>query len=158
MEQQIETSGAVAEVAIAPRLTVVLHPNESRIDIVLNDRMFNRERYTHTREQVPEGAEKQLLDSCDFIVGIESAKASKNTLALEISDGMYLSEFIPRVIDAIKQWGSATEPYEPAIYVDNRRWAVEPTYDSEYGQTSCGLRQSPTEPAIGLPYAVWASA
>jgi hypothetical protein len=154
MANELESSVVESEAAVTPRLTVVLHPDPSRIDIALNDRMFNTERYSFSRKRDPQAEEKALLDYCEtYIVGIGGAKASKNVLQLEIEDGVLLREFIPQVITAIKRWGSAVEPYNPDIYVDNRRWAKEPVYggDDDTEILSRGRKQRPDEAVIGLP-------
>ena len=144
------------QVTAAPRLTIVLHPNPSRIDVALNDRMFNAERYSFSRKQEPVGAERALLDYCEtYIVGVGSAKAGKNTLQLEIDDGVLLREFLPQVVTAVKRWGSEVEPYEPEIYVDNRRYSVDPSYDADGWTTSEGVREQPGRADIGLAYKVW---
>jgi hypothetical protein len=145
-----------SHVAGTTRLTVVLHPNPSRIDIALNDRFFNTERYSFSRKQEPHGAEKDLLDYLQtYIVGVGDAKAAKNVLQLEIEDGVLLREFMPQVITAVKRWGSVVEPYEPEVFVDNRRYDIDPTYDSEGWTTSDGVRQRPGKADIGLAYKVW---
>jgi hypothetical protein len=155
MNEQLDMTEAAA-VVIAPRLTIVLHPNPSRIDIALNDRLFNTERYSFSRKNKPIGAEKALLDYCQtYIVGIGDAKASKNTLQLEIEDGVLLREFIPQVVTAVLRWGGEVEPYTPEIYVDNRRYEVAPTYDAEGTPTSDGVHEQPGQADIGLPYKVW---
>lgn len=156
MNEQLYAPPAAEDVAIAPRLTVILHPNPSRIDIALNDRMFNTERYSFSRKQEPAGAEKELLDYCEtYVVGVDRAKASKNTLQLEVADGVLLREFIPQVVTAVKRWGSEVEPYAPEIHLDNRRYAVDPTYDEDGWTTSEGVRERPGLADIGLPYKVW---
>lgn len=156
MEQLTEVT-TTADVAVAPRLTVVLHPNPSRIDIALSDRLFNTEKYSFSRKKEPVGAERDLLDYCEtYVIGVSSANASKNTLQLEIDDGVLLREFIPQVITAIRRWGSAVEPYSPDIYVDNRRYEVEPTYSEDgWATTRKGIVERPGSADIGLPYKVW---
>lgn len=143
-------------VAGVPRITIILHPNTSRIDVTLNDRLFNHEQYSFSRKADPVGAEKVLLDHLnENVVGIEGAKASKNTLQLEVADGMLLREFIPQVITAVKVFGSEIEQYDPVIAVENRRYDVDPVYDEDGYTVSNGLREAPTAPNIGVPYDVF---
>jgi hypothetical protein len=144
-------------VAGVPRLTIILHPNTSRIDVTRNDRVFNYEQYSFSRKAEPVGAEKALLDILNtHIIGIDAAKASKNTLQLEICDGMLLSEFIPQVITAVKHFGGEAEPYNPEIFVENRRYSVDPIYDHEDGYTiSEGVRERAGTVDIGVPYKVF---
>lgn len=147
--------------SLQSRMTIVLHPNTTRIDIVLNDRMFNTEKYYHSRKREPIGPEKEMLDMLEeHIIGIESARAGKNTVHLEISDGMRLREFMPQVITAVKQWGMAFEPgYQPEVWLENRRWEREPVYCSSdewsMGPEVPGVRQRPDAPDIGVPYQIW---
>jgi hypothetical protein len=138
------------------RLTIILHPNPSRVDIVLNDRLFNTEKYSFSRKNEAVGREKELLDYCETcIVGVDRATANKNTLKLEISDGVLLKEFLPQVIVAIKRWGSSVERYEPEIFVDNRRWEESPVYNSDGWIIRKGIQQSPGQINIGFPYKIW---
>jgi len=154
-ESRETQAGADVETTIKPRLTVVLHPNASRIDVALNDRMFNTERYSFSRRREPRGAERALLDYCEtYVVGIGGAKASKNVLQLEIEDGVLLREFIPQVITAVKRWGSEVEPYNPEVCVDNRRWETEPVYD-DMSCIASGVQQRPDQADIGMPYSIF---
>lgn len=139
-----------------PRLTIVLHPNTSRIDIALSDRLFNTEKYSFSRKIEATSKEKELLDYLEtYIVGITKASATKNTLQLELAEGVYIREFMPQVITAVKSWGSGVEPYDPAIYVENRRWEREPKYD-DIGWTRVeGVRQPAGQVNIGVPYKTW---
>lgn len=152
-----EAAAAVAE-ENRPRLTIILHPNPTRIDISLNDRLFNKEKYNFSRKHEPIGAEKVMLDLLEEeVVGIQSAKTCKNVLALEVHDGMRLKEFIPQVVTAVKAWAESVEPYNPIIYLDNRRWEVEPVYANEedWFPKSQGIRQKPGAVDIGMPYEIW---
>lgn len=136
------------------RITIILHPNESRIDVVLNDTRFNNERYYFSREAEPVGEELAMLEALENIIGIEKAETSKNTLSLEISAGMLESEFMPQVIRAVKKFGVVCngEDYEPRLIVDNRRYAVCPESNDEGWTTVQGVRQLPNAVNIGLPY------
>jgi hypothetical protein len=156
MYEQAALGDGESVVAVEPRLTVVLHPNTSRIDIALNDRLFNTEKYSFSRKNEPTGRERELLDYCEtYIVGIGSATASKNVLQLEIEDGVLLREFIPQVITACKRWGSAVEPYNPVVCVDNRRFEIEPVYGEDDSLVQPGRRQLAHQADIGLPYSAW---
>jgi hypothetical protein len=158
MDSSVSAEVIEEEVAtISPRLTIILHPNPSRIDIAVNDRMFNTEKYSFSRKKAPVGAEQQLLEYCEtYIVGIRDAKAAKNILQLDITDGVVLKEFLPQVITAVLQWGSTSEPYSPQICVDNRRWKISPVYDKDGMRTiSHGVRERPDQPDIGIPYGIW---
>jgi hypothetical protein len=147
-----------SNIGIGPRLVIILHPNTSCIDIALNDRLFNREKYTHSRDTEPVGAEKELLDTLQGeIIGVSRAQAGKNTLRLDLDDGVLLREFMPQVVDAVIRWGSASAPYAPEIYVENRRYEEDPEYDRFGDQIRRGIRQEPQQADIGLPYKVWKS-
>lgn len=153
---QLESIGQSSNSLITPRLTIILHPNTSRIDIVLNDRKFNNERYYHSRKNEAVGYEKVLLDYCNLYVnGIKNASTGKNVMHLEICDGMLLKEIIPEIIVAIKHWGSSVEPYNPEIYLENRRYEVAPEYHEDGYPIHPGVREHATKPDIGVPYKVW---
>lgn len=145
----------------ASRVVIVLHPNVSRIDITLNDRLFNTEKYRFSRKEEPQGPEKTLLDSIENIIGVEKAEASKNTLSLELSDGLRLREFLPQVMVSLYHWGRAVNeqhaeqtPYNPEIYVEDRRWKEAPVVD-EWRTIKAGVCMEPGEANIGLPYTPW---
>jgi hypothetical protein len=152
-------AGVAEESEIQPRLTIILHPNPSCVDIVVNDRMFNKERYSFSRKEEPVGAEKILLDYCqEHIIGIHTAEANKSTLKLKLEDGILLREFIPQLVTAVKRWGSEVEPYNPMICVVNRRWKVEAVYDDDMMRTNNpGVRELPNDADLGIPYTTWVS-
>lgn len=141
-----------------PRLTIILHPNPTCMEISLNDRMFNKEKYSFSRKRPAEGAEKKMLEMLEEeIIGIQKAETCKNVLKIEIHDGMRLKEFVPQVITAVKAWAETVEPYNPIIYLDNRRWAREPVYanDDDWTPVSEGRKQRPGSADIGMPYEIW---
>jgi len=140
---------------IKPRITIVLHPNTSFVELVTNDRRFNDEQYAFSRKAPPAGDEAVLLDGIDRVIGIDKVEASKNTLRLEISDGMRLHEFIPAVVGHVKGWGG--KDYEPEIFCDDRRWTREPVYGSNEfaGPIDAGVKVLAGTANLGIEYKVW---
>lgn len=137
------------------RITVILHPNTSRVSIVLNDRVFNKERYSFSRKAEPIGPEKIMLDVLnDCIIGIINAEAAKNELSLEISECTYPSDYIPQVILAVKNYVGESD-YSPVIYCDDRRYTKEPEYNSEGWTVTPGITEKKGSVNLGIPYVVW---
>lgn len=137
------------------RITIILHPNTSRVDVVLNDRMFNKERYSHSRDREAAGAEKVLLDVLnDCTVGVERASASKNTLSLDIADGMLHAEYMPAVIRAVQKFVGESD-YKPVIACEDRRYSVAPEYRSDGWTEKPGIRVAAGKVDIGLEYQAW---
>ena len=137
------------------RLLVVLYPNTNYLAITLSDRKFNNERYNHTRDIQPEGAEKKLLEHIEFnILGVTSAKALRNKLVIEVEDGTRPRDVIPQIITALKEWGSGVEPYNPAIFCQDQRWENEPI-ERDFGFSSGGNRFAPGAANIGVSYKPW---
>ncbi|MNK14386.1 hypothetical protein D3C87_325050 [compost metagenome] len=146
---------------MSSRIVVILHPNTSRIDFTINDRMFNREKYCFNREVEAVGPEAAMLDVLNTCTnGIVKAEASRNSMSLEIEDGFYLSEVVPPVITAIKEFVGEKD-YTPIVYVDDRRWKKEPvTVDSgddwmPERVIEQGSKYSPGEANIGVQYVPW---
>lgn len=143
---------------MASRITVILHPNPTCIDVVLNDRMFNQEQYGFSRKKQAEGAEAAMLDVLNrFTIGIRKAETSKNTLKLEISDGMLPNEIVPAVITAITRFVDEAD-YSPVIFCDDRRrrvWPVE-SGDEWSSRSTGGVRYNSGEVDLGVEYTPWA--
>lgn len=135
-----------------PRLTIILHPNPTYASVMLNDRVFNNEKYPHSRsEDSVDVKEAALLDSVNNVIGVQETKAGKNEMRIQIADGMLLSEIFPYVIGAVREWGN----YDPEIFVENRRHKVVPVYD-EYGDViKDGVRERQGAVNIGVPYKIF---
>lgn len=143
------------------RIVVILHPNSSRICVTMNDRMFNTEKYAFSREQEAGGREAVMLEVLNkYTNGIVKAETSRNRMSLEVENGFYLSEIIPPVITAIKEFVGDWD-YEPVIYVDERRWKKEPVTEGGdewgFGERTIerGIHYAPGEANIGLAYVPW---
>lgn len=143
------------------RIVITLHPNTDHLEMVLNDRMFNTERYSFSREKEAVGAEKVLLNVLNnCVVGIVKAETTKNTLKMEIQEGMLLSELIPPTLTAIKEF-VGEKGYDPEIFVNDKRYIEQPEYavsSDEYDhgrQISPGKKAKPGSVDIGVPYMIW---
>ena len=134
------------------RITVILHPNPLCVTIVVNDMMFNKERYINTRKTPPIGPEKQLLDVLnECTIGINHAMARKNKLKLELVEGMFPAEVIPAVIVAVKHFASDPE-YDPLIFCDDQRWKIWPTESSDGVYIRMGEKFPAGSANIGVQY------
>lgn len=138
------------------RITVVLHQNPSYVTISLNDRLFNKERYSFSRAAQAVGSEKEMLDVLNnCTVGIKSAETGKNELKLELSEGMFIHEVIPAVLIAIKHF--VNDPtYQPTVYCNDKRWEVEPEEDDDGFPRKPGVKVPPKSVNIGVEYVVFA--
>jgi len=142
------------------RIVITLHPNTSFMQFVLNDRMFNHEKYCHSRSNDPVGAEEKLLKVLNYYtVGVVSAEASKNKLRVEIERGMMLDEIIPPVITAIKEFVGEKD-YEPEIFLEDDRWEVEPVVAEgidpwDVRTVEEGRKMAPGRALIGVTYTPW---
>lgn len=134
------------------RLTVTLHPNPRCVTITSNDMLFNKERYSFSRNKQPVGAEKQMLDVLnECTIGISKAETCKNQLKLELTEGMFPSEIIPAVIVAVKHFASDPE-YDPLIFCDDQRWKVWPTESQDGWHSFGGVKFPPGSANIGVQY------
>lgn len=137
------------------RITVTLHPNTSYVTITLNDRLFNKERYSFSRASEAVGAEKEMLDilnSCT--IGIVQAETTKNQLKLQICEGMFVNEIIPAVLIAVKHFVSDSS-YDPKVYCDDKRWEVEPREDGNGFPLTDGVKVARNQADIGVEYEVF---
>lgn len=144
---------------MSSRIVVLLHPNTKYIEFIMNDRMFNKEEYQFSRKAEAMGPEKTLLrvlNSCTN--GVVKAEPGRNAMRVEIQDGFFLYEVVPEILIAIKEFVGEKD-YNPEIFVDDRRYIVEPEYaesDWEIGcQISPGVKAKPGEVDIGVLYTVW---
>jgi len=132
------------------RLLIILHPNESRVDIMLSDKKFNDEQYTFSRKKPATGHEERLLKRLKNVLGIQKAETGGQELSLELVDGTLYDEFVPQVIDIVHEF---TGPdFGQVVYLDDRR-RDGTTYNDEGWTTNPGVPK-PT-PNLGVEYKIW---
>ena len=141
---------AVIRPAKQSRIVVILHPNTERAEIVTNDIVFNREKYCFTRDKEPDGYELEMIQDLEMVIGIDRAQPNKNKISLEISPCMKPDEYIPDVINAVRAYAYRFNlKYEPQIYLDNRRYTVDPEFSEDGWNEKPGIRQGMID--IGVP-------
>lgn len=134
---------------LTPRLTVVLFPNTSIIEIQLNDRKFNNIDYLHQFEPEDYPSLQVMHKFISAYPALEECKIGQNTVKLEIKEGGVPHEIIPRALFAICEW--AGDDYNPEIFVMDMRWKVEPVEDEFAITLKNGVRYEPHEINIGIP-------
>ena len=141
---------AVIRPAKQSRIVVILHPNTERAEIVTNDVVFNRERYCFSRDKEADGYELEMIQDLEMVVGIDRAQPQKNKISLEIAPCMKPDEYIPDVIAAVRAYVYRFNPeYAPDIYLDNRRYTVDPVYSEDGWNETKGVRQGMID--VGVP-------
>lgn len=143
------------------RIVIVLHPNPSYIEFIMNDRMFNQEQYQFSRKEEPNGPEATMLRVLNtYTNGVVKVEPGRNAMRVEIQDGFLLSEVVPEILIAIKAFVGEKD-YQPEIFVDERRFVEQPVYsesENNWGDSRLitpGVKAKPGEVDIGVPYGVW---
>jgi len=145
-----ETLALQAPAVDRSRLLIVLHPNESRIDIMLSDKRFNDEEYAFSRKKEPTGNEERMLKRLKKLLGIQKAETARQELSLELFDGTLYDEFIPQVVEIIHEF---TGPdFGQVVYLDDRR-RDGTAYSEEGWLTNPGVPKP--APNLGVEYKIW---
>lgn len=152
----VNIPSAVSQLA-SQRILVVLHPNTDYITLALNDRRFNNERYGFHRDRKAEGDEANLLWYIELnVVGVSKVETQRNEMRLELSEGTLPHEVVPQVVTAVLEWARKIESdYNPTVYADDRRWKIDPKYDSDGWTEVEGIRYPRGQLYLGIPYIVW---
>jgi hypothetical protein len=130
------------------RITIILHPNPKCIDIILNDKFFNKETYSYSRDKKPTGNEERMLKRLMNIFAIDEARTHRNVLSLRIQECFYHVEFIPLVVEIVKEF---TGPdFAQAVYLDDRREKIASRYNEDGDMISRGTKIVGAD--IGIPY------
>ena len=133
------------------RLTIILHPNPECIDIILSDKFFNKERFSFSRDKKPSGHEERMLNRLSNIFAITEARTSRNELSLRIQDGSYYEEFMPQVVEIVREF--AGPDHAQVIYLDDRRESIPSRWDEDGYQTFRGKKIENAD--IGVPYLLY---
>lgn len=133
------------------RLTFVLFPNTTCAEIVLSDRMINKEPYSFQREKPASGHEERMIKRLMNLPSLRKVVVSKQTIRIELARGVEPTDWVQNAILIITEY--CGEDYSPTIHLDDQRWFDEPVYsrdEDEWEPTKEGVRIKNAD--IGVPY------
>lgn len=147
-----------------PSVLLILHPNETRIDIEFFT--FNVPEVAYNMDESEELKENTF--PIEWIPGVKNIrkaathyhpnkKGSSYSIDLENEYPLKLSfsKLYRKVLDVVKQ-NYPDENYDPALFVHNERYLQSPVYDEFGCTTRKGVNQRDVMKIdIGVPYRVW---